>query len=55
MLVPKTDFNITISIIEMDKKGNNAKITKYLSLKNVNEKNRCIIKNEEMIIEAEII
>jgi hypothetical protein len=55
ILLPLTDYHISINLCEVGKKGNHVKLTKYLTLRYLKEKTRVMVKCEEISLEVEVI
>ena len=55
VVVPLTDYHLNVSMLEFGRKGNRAKFTKYLPLRNIKERGAINIQCEEINISAEII
>lgn len=50
--LPLTDFLLTVSAAELGKEGSHAKFTKYLSLRNVKDKQFVKVQSEDVWFDA---
>ena len=55
MVLPLTDFQLGVNLVEFGPKGNRTKFTKYISLRNMKDKKNVNIQCEEVHLSAEII
>jgi len=55
VVLPLTDFQLAVNLVEFGPKGNRIKFTKYISLRNMKDKKNINVQCEEVHLAAEII